>query len=447
MIAKNDSGKWIGSCNGKIGHFDHANVEEIAKVNTLNTSSAGNNGTGAKSRLSDAGISGCEDTPSISSSGSSDISSGKSNSLEANCLAASDVSSILTASSCISSPAKVTLSKGSIVSSVNSNGATVIRVNPYVNNTTCLNVTCQSSPMFHQSTNGMQERSVDARNTSQVISNEVSQFTRLKNLLPFLLSQSSESISLETFFQLLPFGASAVNSYVFKFNSFGIVNLRQLLQRVANEKVDNITGNTNVSLISICISNDSHRSLLYNALDFFGGIECENKSSNSHNNNNNNEDNSKLPPPLPRKSLTMDNLSNELNNCKNSSSVEHRCDGEHINCNAPNTISSGNSKFYCDVIDYKEQFNDAQDRRVSLTLQDNDHNCMSIQSSSNCCEHQQNNNSKNRFLSIRNRKLNLPLSNQNRYSAVKSAPSTPATDVTSDDLTAWFRRFSFFGAG
>ena len=407
-----------------------------------------------------------------------------------NCPSSTSASASLSSSSSSS-----TATTKANVPSVNLNGATVIRVNPYVNNKTCVTLTCHGSPIIRQQQQQQQiGQSVDQRmtlNNCSVnqrvvdVSNEVTQFTKLKNLLPFLLSQPSESISLETFFQLLPFGTSAVNNYVYKFNSYGIYNLQQLLTQVTGEKVNGVFSNPNVSLVSICIGNEGHRKLLYNALDFFGGIQQENKQCNNVNAVVAGPVNGEVvmvPPPLPKKSLTMGDLSSQIEpqlrsndaaaaSASSSSNlfaptscnghVGNKINGQLTHCCS--NLNSSSSKFYCNSDAYSITDADRGGQDVSMTcipmdIEMNESNCPSIESSGHFEQHNNNNNSSNnnnngnnRFISIRNRKLNLPSSGQNRHSAgqntAKSAPSTPAGEVSSDDLTAWFRRFSFFGPG
>lgn len=389
---------------------------------------------------------------------SSNLTDGQSN-LSLNC-----PSNGTKASSGNSSVSSSSTAKGANVTSVNLNGATVIRVNPYINNKTCVAVTCHGSPSLNKA--GQNDHRVTST-TRLEVSNEVTQFTKLKNLLPFLLSQPSESISLETFFQLLPFGTSAVNSYVFKFHSYGINNLHQLLNQVTGEKVNQISFNPNASLISICIGHEGHRQLLYNALDFFRGIQQENKQVTTTSTSSTTDERI-IPPPLPKKSMTMGDISSQLDSCHSNEHVANICSNVQTSQSSNNNnnnnsssngtfftpLSTGSSTFYCDVESYSGQGQEKGGKECSLTAQPmdidaNESTCVTIESSGHIeqQQHQQSNNNGNRFLSIRNRKLNFPSNGQIRYQTAKSAPSTPAGEVSSDDLTAWFRRFSFFSPG
>ena len=480
IIAKNDTGTWIGSCNGKIGHFKFISVEEITSGQSVNKSITNDTANGTNNN---SGSNNNSNNASLIHSNCNDSSNGQTSILSLNCPSSKPVA---IGTSCISSSSTSTSKTN--VASINLNGATVIRVNPYVNNKTCVTLSCHGSPIVRQPSQSDQRlapsaaaaaatttttTTATAGNTTRFeVSNEVTQFTKLKSLLPFLLSQPSESISLGTFFQLLPFGTASVNCYVFKFNSYGINNLQQLLNQVTGEKASQMTSNPNASLVSICIGNEGHRQLLYNALDFFGGIQQE---QHHKQNNITSMDDQATPPPLPKKSLTMSDLSNQLD-CRSHQSVSNsscppteeqlmaphqmsnKGNSEHPCCSSMNV---GSSRFYCvdsEMVDTHDKKTGGQDvclLSMPMDVESNEINCSSIVSSGHFTDqhnNQENNNAAgggNRFLSIRNRKLNLPATGQVRYSSqtAKSAPSTPAGEVSSDDLTAWFRRFSFFGPG
>lgn len=495
IIAKNDTGTWIGSCNGKIGHFKFINVEEIPECrpgyHPFGCCSSTSICHPSMSHVSSSSSSVIPDCTSSSSSVTSvmvtpDTTSSRcNNKCNSNCLL----------------PLTVTSSTGNCsschASGVESESGTKVCHNhhrPRINlkKSTTSEMTGASHVVVSTQQAKYQDMRYNSRQKSQmegesILSNnkntrvirsrrkvseeEREQFSRMKDFLmkknassscsgghftqecntatcieqtssPEFSSPLDLSLTVGQFFHLLSLGLPG-NEYAALVSSKGFPDLKSLMFQVSVQEVED--------LLSSCISNATHLDFILNSLDFLRDLSSTPKTDNEGRDRELKSGESEA-----AGGEQEDTLSSE----KNRSEME-----KNNKKNNPNMNSSG--KKTMNESDFTPGHN--LHARVSCYVHSSSPSCCcyscscsvglppSSQPSGLPAKIEQrrgsassDNNSRNAsslIPSLRSNKKNEQKHHPSPSLTAKSAPSTPALELTTDDLTNWFKNKLHFFSG
>jgi hypothetical protein len=251
------------------------------------------------------------------------------------------------------------------------------------------------------------------------------------------------SVSLGQFFDLLPFGLLG-NEYAALLSSKGFTDLKTLMFQVSAQEVED--------LLSTFIHNAMHLNFLLNSLDFLRDLCSTHGSLDATATKNAKSSNEKSSTGLLICQDTSQSNNGEILDKKRE---EEDSTAEKIRISEIEKNNTNNSLTMSDGIERESEFSAGNHTKRGNKTPDNNSHSKSISEQKTPLvsgtdninkTRAPDNQSRSSFIpSLRSNKRN---GQRNKYQALtaKSAPSTPALEMTTDDLTNWFRnKLHFFG--